>query len=95
MNGYADIQMLIIKRVQADRRAEGAANRLVAEWRGGQHRPRRPAGPGDRIRTEVARLLVTIVLVLLGLVGTAGVGTLLGVGAATVPDDGPTPGIGA
>jgi hypothetical protein len=95
MNGYADTQLLIIKRIQADRRAAGAANRLGAERRRGGDRTRRPAGRGGRIRAELAQILVTIVLVLLGVVGVAGAGTLLSVGAASIPDGGPTPGMGA
>ncbi len=95
MNGYADNQLLIIKRIQADRRAEAAANRLGGEWRRGRERSPRPSGWGGRIRAELAQIVVAIVFVLLGVVGLAGAGTLLSMGAASLPAEGPTPGMGA
>ena len=85
MNGYiTDAQMMIVKQIQAERRAEAAANRVAADWRRGH-----PA-PADPIVVQVARLVVTIVLVAVGIGGVVGTGTLAGAGA--IPADGPTPG---
>ena len=92
MNGYTDTQLLIVKRIQADRRAEAAADRLTGEWRRtGPPRPR--VGPGGGLRAAAGRLVLTTILVVLGIGAMAGAGMLLGTGVQ--PVEGPTPGLGA
>jgi hypothetical protein len=76
----------IVKQIQAERRAEAAANRLATGAR------RWAPEPADGLVLRAARLLVTGVLVAVGIGGLVGALTLL---AGPVPVEGPTPGYAA
>ncbi len=78
MNGYTDGRLLVVKQLQAERRAEGAGNRL------GLDRAREEA-----VRERAARVLATVLLVVLALAALAGAGT--GPGAAALLGTGATP----
>jgi hypothetical protein len=64
--------------------------RLRPTFRGGV--PLLLSASADRRLLDVIRLVITIVLVVLGVVGAAGTGAL--VGAGVMPVEGPTPGMG-
>ena len=83
MDAYTDTKLLLVKQIQAERRAEAAADRLAAHVA-----LRRAPAPADGLVLNVARLLVAIVLVAVVVGGMMGAGMLL---AGPTPVDGPTP----
>lgn len=83
MDAYTDTRLLLVKQIQAQRRAEAAADRLAAHVA-----LRRAPAPADGLVLNVARLLVAFVLVAVGVGGLAGAGTLP---AGPTPVEGPTP----
>jgi hypothetical protein len=56
MNGYTDTQMIVVKQIQADRRAAAVANRLAADWRRGQAVRERAQQPVAWLRRLTAPL---------------------------------------
>jgi hypothetical protein len=55
MNGYTDTQLIVVKQIQADRRADAVAQRLSADWRRGQA-AQRAAQPVPWLRRLTAPL---------------------------------------
>jgi hypothetical protein len=62
MDGYTDTKLIVVRQIQAERRADAAAHRLAAKG-AVRHAP----APADGHVLGAARLLVTVVLVAVGL----------------------------
>ena len=56
MNGYTDTQMIVVKQMQAERRAAAAADRVAADWRRAQAARGRAQEPVPWLRRLIAPL---------------------------------------
>jgi hypothetical protein len=56
MNGYTDTQMIVVRQIQAERRAAAVAYRVAAEWRGAQAARGRAEQPAPWLRRLIAPL---------------------------------------
>jgi hypothetical protein len=56
MDGYTDTQMIVVKQIQAERRAAAVADRVAADWRRGQAARGRGQQPARLLRRLIAPL---------------------------------------
>lgn len=57
MNGYTDTQMIVVKQIQAERRADAVARRVATDWQHGQAARGRDEWPVPRLRRLIAPLV--------------------------------------
>ena len=56
MNGYIDTQMIVVKQIQAERRADAVAHKVAADWRRGKAARRRARQPAPWLRRLIGPL---------------------------------------